>query len=390
MTTSSSSCRVLVVDDDPIFRQLCSTRLRTAGHQVEDYDDGISAWQRLKDGSFDLALIDLEMPSMNGFSLIQCVRSFPATRHMPLMVITTRDDAASVQKALEAGATGFLTKPINWSMFLPHVDHLLTLCRAAEEARVARREATALSELRGSVTDVLNTELRSRSRRIAARARRALEEFDASQSPDVLKKALQLALGEADAQRITVERLAPYTALVSRTAATNPETYELAAVMNRVMEDARDECASRNIRLAAANPGNVRIHASRDVLSRALSDIIHHAVERAPRGSTVGINYLADKSGVTISVTDEGRPLDEGLQRFLSETDNQPTAPIHPPASAGELGVLMASSLLRMIGGTLRAYAREDAGATLVAALPEDVVVFEPIVNTSVPKREAV
>lgn len=119
--------RILLADDDVIFRSLCVAKLKSFGLDVVEAGDGVEAWHLLKDDQYSLALLDIDMPNMNGVALVQCIRTHPQTRHLPVVMITSREDVSSVRLALQAGATSYLTKPVNWSLFNDHVQHLLTL-----------------------------------------------------------------------------------------------------------------------------------------------------------------------------------------------------------------------------------------------------------------------
>ena len=121
--------RILLADDDVIFRSLCVAKLKSFGLEVVQAEDGVEAWHLLKDGGFALALLDVDMPNMGGVTLVQCIRTHPQTRHMPVVMITSREDVNSVRATLQAGATSYLTKPVNWSLFNDHISHLLTLGR---------------------------------------------------------------------------------------------------------------------------------------------------------------------------------------------------------------------------------------------------------------------
>jgi two-component system, sensor histidine kinase and response regulator len=85
--------RLLVVDDDPIMREFAIAQLSHPGGEIVTAGDGEEAWARLqKDDCFDLVLSDLEMPGMNGFALVEQIRSSPRHAHLPVVVITSRDD----------------------------------------------------------------------------------------------------------------------------------------------------------------------------------------------------------------------------------------------------------------------------------------------------------
>jgi CheY-like chemotaxis protein len=116
---------VLVADDDPIFRALATSRLLTVGCVTCQARDGGEAWNIVRGQKISLAVVDLDMPGLDGFSLIHCLRGHPQTRHIPIIVCTSREDQASMNEALMAGATSFFRKPVNWTVLEKHIEHLL-------------------------------------------------------------------------------------------------------------------------------------------------------------------------------------------------------------------------------------------------------------------------
>lgn len=130
--------RVLIVDDDPFARAVVAKRIEQLGAEVIRVADGIEALDALRSGVFDLALVDLEMPRLDGYELLGCIRGLPNLKHLPVIVLTGREDRASLERALTCGATSFLIKPLNWLAFSAHIEHLMHLSKAA------RQHATAI------------------------------------------------------------------------------------------------------------------------------------------------------------------------------------------------------------------------------------------------------
>lgn len=135
--------RILVADDDVIFRSVCAQKLRPFGLDLIEVGDGIEAWHQVKAGGIALALVDIDMPNMNGITLVKCIRGHRPTKHLPIVMITSHEDVAALRKTLEAGATAYLTKPVNWSLFADHIAHLVALgeSRQAFEEERAQLEA---------------------------------------------------------------------------------------------------------------------------------------------------------------------------------------------------------------------------------------------------------
>jgi CheY-like chemotaxis protein len=142
---SGEATAALVVDDDPILRSLLTAKLAPFVTDIVEAEDGADAWRKVREHRLKIAFVDLEMPNINGITLIQCIRSHPTTRHLPIVVITSRQDGEALRNALDAGATSYLTKPVNWSMFSRHVEHLIALSDA--QMRAEQRAAQAESVL---------------------------------------------------------------------------------------------------------------------------------------------------------------------------------------------------------------------------------------------------
>ena len=120
--------RILVVDDIEANRELLVRRLRREGHVAEVASNGREALQQLIAGGFDLVLLDLMMPEMNGYELLERMRSDIDLCHVPVILISALDNTDSVIKGIELGADDHLPKPFN-----PHI------LRARVDASLARK-----------------------------------------------------------------------------------------------------------------------------------------------------------------------------------------------------------------------------------------------------------
>ena len=102
--------RILLVDDEEIVRQTIGEYLRECGHQVDEADDGTTALQIAAEECYDVALVDIRMPGMDGFSLLSRLREHRP--EMAVVLITGHGDVQMAEEALVRGATSLLTKPV--------------------------------------------------------------------------------------------------------------------------------------------------------------------------------------------------------------------------------------------------------------------------------------
>jgi len=104
---------ILSVDDSGSIRQMVSFTLRGAGYDVIEAVDGQDGLDKAKQKTVDLVLTDQNMPRMDGITLIKTLRSMPAYRSVPILMLTTESGDAMKAQGKSAGATGWLVKPFD-------------------------------------------------------------------------------------------------------------------------------------------------------------------------------------------------------------------------------------------------------------------------------------
>ena len=122
--------RILIVDDDITMRVLAREALEQAGFTVEEAADGSEALESFARRRPDAILLDVQMPELDGFETCSKLRTLPGGDHAPILMMTGLDDPVSINRAYEAGATDFITKPIPWPMLGHRMRYLLRANRA--------------------------------------------------------------------------------------------------------------------------------------------------------------------------------------------------------------------------------------------------------------------
>ncbi|PKU21380.1 response regulator [Telmatospirillum siberiense] len=116
---------VLTVDDSASMRQLVKLTLGGAGYTVVEATDGADGLDRARSAAVDLVVTDLNMPRMDGISLIKELRKLPSYKGVPILLLTTESDDDRKKEARAAGATGWITKPFNQDQLLGVVRKVL-------------------------------------------------------------------------------------------------------------------------------------------------------------------------------------------------------------------------------------------------------------------------
>ena len=122
--------RVLVVDDDPFLLELILTRLAIAEYTVQGAKDGVQAIQRLADFRPEAMVLDINMPNLDGFGVLAHMKPLGLTDKTLTMVLTARNNAEDVAKAIRLGAKDYLSKPFKDEQLLARVGRLFARARA--------------------------------------------------------------------------------------------------------------------------------------------------------------------------------------------------------------------------------------------------------------------
>jgi adenylate cyclase len=164
------STRILVVDDNEMNRDVLSRRLEKQGYTVVTAEDGQIALDLLRRDPFDLILLDIMMPRVNGYQVLENLKANPLQRSIPIIVISAMDDLESVVRCIELGAEDYLFKPFNPVLLRARLNAILSKKRVRET--LSAEQVNAMLEQ----LNTLSAEPLSPTQTNAAAALRALIE----------------------------------------------------------------------------------------------------------------------------------------------------------------------------------------------------------------------
>lgn len=144
-----ASCHILIVDDNPQNVELLEAYLSGLRCRVTSASDGLEAISAVQQEPPDLILLDVMMPRLSGFEVCQRLKSDPATREIPVLMVTALNEVGDVERGAEAGTDDFLSKPFNKIELLTRVRTLLRLRLLKRELdrQAGRVEADRRSDL---------------------------------------------------------------------------------------------------------------------------------------------------------------------------------------------------------------------------------------------------
>ena len=355
ISQTGSRWRVLAADDDPILRELMREKIG-AEFEVECVEDGEQAWERLRNGAFDIAIIDLGMPRLDGFGLIRYLRQTPKTVDMPIIVATSRGDNEAIEQAFQSGATSFVTKPFNWSLF-------------THQIRFVLKQGDSEITLRSRVRDLENK----------------------SQEMDFLLRNIEVLANKRDdpghgaAASDISGRLLQDLFYLTRLVRGGNHDHQQAARFS--INDLFDDCmAHEGIRASVKSVKLMTrptleqgtIKASRRQLADALSRLVRNAVTASPPGGTVEIMaHKQTDNSLVLTVRDNG----PGIEAVDLDTCYGSLAQLRITCESGEKMPGLSLHIVRKVaennGGRLIIQSANGSGTVAGIWLPAERVQFE-------------
>lgn len=362
--------RVLVVDDDPIYRETARMFLNMLGREVTLAENGQSGLRTLAEREFDILIVDMEMPDMTGLEVIRNVRAIPATANLPIIMVTSRDDAMAIDRAYELGASSFVVKPVNWTL-LNH--YLRFVCRATRNemlARDAQFQAEMLGRTKDNLLSVLRHEMKTPLNAIIGFTRLAAEARD---SGDIAGMREHLDAVQESGKRLlqAFADMSTYSDLISgrviaRCEPTNPSW---------IVDDALDkhgrdlEAAGLTIHREDAE-GLPAIQCDQTLVATTIGRLLENVIRHAKGATRITVSVRHQPGEVVICVKDDGDGMNAEDIGPCLEPFAQADMSLSRPNQGLGMGLPIAVATLALHGGRLDAESQPGQGMSVSLHLP--------------------
>lgn len=345
---------LLLADDDPLGRAITARRLAQQGYRVDVAEDGSEALSLCLARRYDLVLLDMHMPGMNGLAVLRRLREVHAPLALPVIMVTADSDEQRIVEALEAGANDYLVKPLNARVAQARIQAQLSMARYAglkdDLLRFASHDLKKPALLLRDIAESIQERLAQ-----AVPQERALrDEMDLLlQGVGRMEQVIQGFLDDA--------LQAPGRA----------DPVDLAELVRSVINANRRYTQRKRIALEAALPATPPVVALDGFrLRQVLENLVGNAIKFSPADTRVMIAVRADPQAVTLAVQDAGPGLrPEDFPHLFERGAVLSNRPIDAEASSG-LGLALCKELVEQLGGTIGARNNATGGAEFWVRLP--------------------
>jgi signal transduction histidine kinase len=368
--SSDGRARVLVVDDNADMRTYLS-RLLGERWQVETAPDGAVALQRIHEDAPDLVIADVMMPVMDGFELLQSIRSSEAVAKVPVMLLSARAGEEASAEGLRAGADDYVIKPFSARELVARVESRLTQARLRAAERRAREAAEQANHARDVFFTMLSHELRTPL--MAVLAWTALLKSD-KLDPAEAVHALDLIERNARVQRRLVDDLLDISRIVTGRLRIDPRPVSsLAQMISTVVDSFRPAASAKHLTVdTEIEPAAGTINGDSERLQQVVWNLLSNAIRFTPAGGRIQVCYARAGEQVELVVHDSGQGIaPEALPRLFERYWQGSNSQRRSHGQGLGLGLAIAHRIIELHGGHISARSDgEGYGSAFTVRLP--------------------
>ncbi len=300
---------ILVVDDEPINFDVIEALLSREKYQLHYASDPCGVMERLSKGKYDLILLDIMMPELDGISLCSQIKAEPAYASIPIIMVTALDSKDDLACALSAGADDFISKPLSGQELRARVKSMLRI-------KYAQDRIQSLLSLREEMTNAIVHDLRNPITAILL-ANSSLESLPL---PDLARKKVVRIASAIRRLRNLVDNILILSKVEAGKLELHWQWVDLTGLLREVIDDLQEIAASKQISIVQDFPEHsISCNCDANLLRRTIDNLVSNAIKFSPPHSviTLSIRDLPDR--IEIAVADQGTGISPEKKQAIFE-----------------------------------------------------------------------
>ncbi len=354
--------RILIIDDVNDNIQIVASILNKDGYKLNYATSGEKALKYAENNKFDLILLDIMMPEMNGFDVCRELKKNAATSEIPVIFLTAKDDIDSISTAFEIGGVDYITKPFNKTELLARVKTHLNLKNANEQLKQNIKA-------RDKFFSIIAHDLKNPFSTLIGFASVLIEEFD-TLSTDNLKEYHKYIYELSKKSFSLLENLLEWARSQMGQMIITPRKFKFKEIVDDTIELLIEDAERKNIHLSSKIDDSCEIFADPDTITVIIRNLIANAVKFTPLDGDITVSAKCFNNFTEISVSDTGVGLSEEDMDRLFRLDVNPALIGSGTGKGTGLGLILCREFIKKNGGTIRVESELNKGCNFIFTLP--------------------
>ena len=317
---------ILIVDDSNIVRKTLSFALKKAGHFTREASNGSEAIAMLYEQNFDIIFLDIHMPEMDGYEVLQILKQDSHFSNIPVIVLSANEEIASAVRCIQLGAVDYLNKPFNATLLNARIQSTLEKKRLRDKEIAYQKELETLyaelkkvNETKDDFVAMVAHELRNPIQGLMA-THELLNRLYKDEKSSSIFTSMYFAL---DSLKLLVADLNDISKIESGNMDLEFDEVSLIGVVNRVVDSLKHKMSLKNHKLNVNLPESLRpVYGDRFRITQILTNLLSNAIKYTPQNGKISIDvapFSHDSEQVHFTIRDNGIGMDKTALKNVFE-----------------------------------------------------------------------
>lgn len=367
---------LLIVDDNVPNREMLVRSLQRQGYTVSVAADGRQALERVRAEPFDLILLDVQLPEMNGYEVLQRLKDDSDLRHIPVLMISALDDMESIILCIQAGAEDYLPKPFHSVLLKARIDACLEKKRLRdrelqlfEQVQENYRRLQEAEALRDDLTQMLVHDLRTPLTSLLT----GLQTLCVTNLDPTDREMLAMAIQGGHTLLRMINDVLDIHHMEAGSLALEREELEAKSLIEAAVQQVAPLAAEKKLRLTEDIAPDLPVFfGDEEKLRRTLINLLGNAIKFTPSGGRIRVSAQREEDGIAVlfAVQDTGEGIPkEAFQRIFDKFGQVEQRKAGRKMSTG-LGLTFCKMVVEAYGGRIWVESELGQGSTFFFSIP--------------------
>lgn len=362
--------KILLVDDNPVNIRVAANILRDHHYNISFSTSGKEALEKVEMVDFDLILLDIMMPGIDGFEVCTVLKRNPETRQIPVIFLTAKTEPENVVKAFDLGGADYVVKPFNGKELLARVETQIRLEKNRKSLEALNNELKASNETKDKLFSIISHDLLGPIGNI----RESLEliasdqvEMDRQNLLEFIRAMWKTTSNAYD----LLENLLFWARNQQGRMVYNPRMLDLNQLIHDTYSLLAGMAANKNIKLKTNLIKAYKVFTDKNAVKTILRNLVSNAIKFTQPGGTITVKVAeAGNDFLQISVSDNGVGMDtETMKRLFSKNKSEPKWGTRGEKGVG-LGLVITKEFVEKHNGKIWVESEPGHGSTFYFTLP--------------------
>jgi two-component system sensor histidine kinase/response regulator len=359
---NNSNYSILIVDDVPKNIQLVAKFLTKEGYNLNFAQNGEIALKQTEGKLFDLILLDVMMPGMDGFEVCRKIKENKRNQSVPIIFLTAKTDDEAIKKGFLSGGVDYITKPFN-------PEELLVRVRTHLMLQKRERELLDLNNTKDTLLSIISHDLKTPFFNIMGLGEIILSNF--TDFPDEQKiELLTNIVDSARASHNLLDNLLSWTRMQTGKIAFSPIKFCINELIKLNIELAHFQSTNKGVHLVFQEEGQYFVYADENMVNTILRNLLSNAIKYTAKSGKVEVKIKESDGKVIISVIDNGLGIPPERVEKLFLFGQTVSTPGTNQENGSGFGLVITNDFVKMNKGVLSLESIVNQGSTFSFTLP--------------------